>query len=474
MTKRLILLFFLLAACSSEESVPLPTLIVTSTSTIDQDAGAVARVWLDAALKNDGIVLARYTCTQVASDLSQSGMWMNVFSLAANELVPGIADLEVQTDLTSVNFSVLTQDENTAQVLVGGTLHIAVGGMFDSVDLTETMSMIREDGYWKYCPQSSTGDIVIPQIPPGATLSINTLEDTPSGCPQTCSLRSAIAAAQPGDILQFEPTLTGTLHLAQPLVLDKSLRIVGTGSDKITLLAQATGSDPFSIITVQESAVVTLHGLTLTSGQGKKDYGGAITNYGALKLEDITLTDNKGDWGNSIFNTGTLIMEQSAILNGQALQGVTSYSSLYNDRGAVKILDSIFDGNKGGIESQGGIIHIERSLFTNHIHDAVLYAWLNTSVTLIDSTIEGNEIIKPYGSPGIVMEIEGSVTVQNSRIKENTGSCVLYVKSADEVRVENSFFASNQSDCDGGALAIVDASNLTITGSTFHGNQSGG
>src|SRR5262245_29855074 len=58
-----------------------------------------------------------------------------------------------------------------------------------------------------------------------STLTVINLNDT--GAPGDGSLRGQIAAAAPGDTIDFAPTLSGTINLGSDLTLDRDLTIQG-------------------------------------------------------------------------------------------------------------------------------------------------------------------------------------------------------------------------------------------------------
>lgn len=49
--------------------------------------------------------------------------------------------------------------------------------------------------------------------PQASTIIVNSMADDPTGCPETCTLRSALAMANPGDVIAFDPGVTGTILL---------------------------------------------------------------------------------------------------------------------------------------------------------------------------------------------------------------------------------------------------------------------
>ena len=66
-----------------------------------------------------------------------------------------------------------------------------------------------------------------PPAAPRPTIIVKTLDDDPSGCPDKCTLRSAISTAKSGDVIGFDDSLNGTIKLADGLTINSNLTNVG-------------------------------------------------------------------------------------------------------------------------------------------------------------------------------------------------------------------------------------------------------
>ena len=109
------------------------------------------------------------------------------------------------------------------------------------------------------------------------------------------SLRPAVAAAQSGDTIVFDPSLAyETITLSSgPLALGSNLTINGLGADLLAI----SGNDASQLFTLSGSAQVTLANLTLTGGMSSE--GGAVFIGGtaALTLDSDILSDNQAVQG---------------------------------------------------------------------------------------------------------------------------------------------------------------------------------
>src|SRR5436190_8536457 len=101
------------------------------------------------------------------------------------------------------------------------------------------------------------------------------------------SLRQALADANDGDTINFDPQLNGhTINLTSAeLVIDSSVTINGPGSD--SLAVSRTSNTQFRIFHVMPGQTVSMQGLTISGGAVQFDYGGGILNDQAT----LTLTN---------------------------------------------------------------------------------------------------------------------------------------------------------------------------------------
>src|SRR5262245_6901474 len=124
------------------------------------------------------------------------------------------------------------------------------------------------------------------------SLTVSSAADSGPG-----SLRAAIAAAQSGDTIRFDPRLAGqTITLTGgELAITKSLDIEGLGPDQLTV----SGNHASRVFDISGGVTVAIAGLTMTDGLADgsapvlASTGGAILNFGALTLADDVLSNNQ-------------------------------------------------------------------------------------------------------------------------------------------------------------------------------------
>ena len=259
------------------------------------------------------------------------------------------------------------------------------------------------------------------------SITVNTLVDENNGIAVGgISLRDAIAAAAPGDTINFAPSLTNngpaTILLTNgELLIDKSLTISGPGATRLTIDASGNKpSDPPPFETAwtrvieiddQSSAQknVSITGLTLAGGGASGD-GGAILNQESLQLNDVTILGNRANGrGGGIASFGPLTVVSSRIISNAAA------AFLFVTNGS----------NGGGI-----------------------YASADLSIQL--TQIDGNN------TPGS----GGGVYVDSSNVMTPAAS------------ITNSSISNNFSNIDGGGLALASTRGLNINASTINNNLS--
>ncbi len=106
------------------------------------------------------------------------------------------------------------------------------------------------------------------------------------------SLRAVIIAAQSGDQIVFDQSLTGqTIALTSgQLAIDKSLDIEGPGADELAV----SGNHSSRVFSISGAVTVTIAGLTITDGRVVGADGGGILNVGStLTLAHDVLSHNQ-------------------------------------------------------------------------------------------------------------------------------------------------------------------------------------
>ncbi len=230
---------------------------------------------------------------------------------------------------------------------------------------------------------------------------VNSLADDGDGtCTDTkCTLRDAIAFANPGATITF--SVTGTIVLAHgELLIDKDLTIDGAGAPQL----RVDGAGSSREFEIAAGATVSLSGLTMQGGHvpdSAGPFGGGIRNFGTLTLTNTVVTNNGtlGE-GGGIHNTGgVLTIVASTISSNFAGNG----GGIMNE-GDVSITNSTVSGNFAGLG--GGIQNIG-------------------SMTIINSTIAGNSVGSQGGLGSGIANTGLRTTLINTIVANDTagGNC---------------------------------------------------
>jgi hypothetical protein len=201
-----------------------------------------------------------------------------------------------------------------------------------------------------------------------ATITVTNTNDSGPG-----SLRQALADANDGDAINFDPALNGqAIRLTNPaLIVDASVNIIGPGPE---LLAVCRGNNDcfasfdhhraaskelpglpqggigLGIFHVMPGHVTTIAGLTMSYGH---DTGGAIFNdQSSLTVDNCTIAGNLDDstgGGGGIHNAGAtadLTVLNSRIIGNESFGG--SGGGILNDSGNAVIINSTIINNESG------------------------------------------------------------------------------------------------------------------------------
>jgi CSLREA domain-containing protein len=223
---------------------------------------------------------------------------------------------------------------------------------------------------------------------------VNSLNDPGDGtCDETeCTLREAIAFADPGATITFAPTLTeggpaqivlvGNCCTNPPfraaLVIDKDVTIAGPGADRLTITPSKlppTNIVPLDRVFIVSGSVaqgptrptVVISGLTIAGGHaqpeisiaGNPSFGGGVLNNGNLTLSHVVVTGSEASSGGGIHTTGHLTLISSSVSNN-----VTGASggALQNDPNAITdVINSTFFANTGSAVWADGPLFLEYS-----------------------------------------------------------------------------------------------------------------
>lgn len=252
------------------------------------------------------------------------------------------------------------------------------------------------------------------------------------------SLRRAIANAQNNDVIAFQGPFA--VQLLSPLILDKTVSIVGIPNARIT---RAIGAPLFRLITVDNftprTGVITFQDLTFSDGVAS--VGAAIRNfYPFFEVVNCTFEQNNGSAISSSTNSTNVVIRQCVFRNNQGELGV----GFENISGTVTIERCDFFGNiasvdGGAIFASGGDVIVRRStLRGNRAVNGGAIAASNANITIVNGTITGNRAtqlgggIALYGTSTLNMHsstISGNVAVNGGAIRQSSTSSATLVNT---------------------------------------------
>ena len=313
--------------------------------------------------------------------------------------------------------------------------------------------------------------------------TVENINDSGSG-----SLRQALENANQTeglDNIQFDSELSGQeiVLTSGELEISDSVEISGNGVD-ITI----NGNNNSSIFTVDDfnpafQSEVIIYQLTLTGGSSEQG-GGAIANSEALTISQSRIIDNENtsleptDGGGAIRNSdsGSLNINDSLIARNQS----SAFGGAITNFGELDVEDSIiFDnevtgGGGGGIANRGSIAKITDTLIVNNTNTVNPAGGFGNgtpeSTTIVrDSLISGNQALDGAGffvNAGNVELIDS--TVLNNQAQNNGGGGALAEGAS--LEVNNSLLAFNSAEVNGGGIASL-GGNVTINESRIFGNE---
>jgi hypothetical protein len=264
------------------------------------------------------------------------------------------------------------------------------------------------------------------------------------------SLRDAIETANPGDTIQFSPSLAQeTIILERRLEIEKDLTIDGANAPGLRI----SGNQEHQIFRLSEKATdVTFRNLTLVDAES--EHAGAAI------------------W--SFIPNAKITVENSQFYNNIAGQGPAIWAK---DGADVTVINSKFDGNHAttDVDSAGGAISVftkskltvKGSEFTNNKGFAGgAITTIFTPLTIEDSIFRNNES-RSWG--GAVNNDGASVPFQDRYY----GGDLPRDREGGETIIRNTVFDGNRSVFEGGGLALYgyDQDYITIADSTFINNE---
>jgi len=257
-----------------------------------------------------------------------------------------------------------------------------------------------------------------------ATLTVTSLAD--DGSPGT--LRSQLAAASPGDRIEF--AVTGSIVLGSSLVVSTSnLTIAGAGRDLLTL----DGGGVDRVVSIASGATaVEIRDLAIENGDvaGVGD-GGGVHNAGGLTLRHVRIANNTANSGGGIYSSGTLglndvVIEANAtgLLSGGSSRG----GGLLNDGGIVSGAHVVMRGH--GLVSDS---FLEGAIFANDGGDM---SWV--ALDADDFSEYGTAVVNSAGSVALT-----SSTVRGGCYFTNQGTLTISQSTVRGIACESAGFTSS-------------------------------
>ena len=305
----------------------------------------------------------------------------------------------------------------------------------------------------------------------GATITVTEVGD---GYGVHTNLRQALADANDGDTIEFDPLLGGwNLPLAPvlgQLVVNKSVTIRWVPTVGYLPYLGVDAQHTSRVFYISPGKTVTISGLTIMNGSAPApDYfgGGIYNDHASLTLSSCIISGNSavhGAWGEGvgggIFNDqGTLIVSGSTLSgNSSYYGGGISNNWLGAGSATVTITNSTLSGNSAGfgagIMNEDGILTLSNSTVSGNsatywgggIYNSGTTSFSNATLAITNSTLSGNS---SNAGGGIVNDAAGTVTITNSTLSGNS--------------------AGGPSDGFGGGIS--NNATLTIINSTLSGNS---
>ncbi len=276
-----------------------------------------------------------------------------------------------------------------------------------------------------------TGSVLLGLIAVGAPKGVFAAGVVGTGTPESCTEAALDAALAGGGLVTFN---------------------CGPAPVTITLTAA-------KVITA-EMAATTVDGGGLITLDGNRAYGVwafAVAQGGTLSVQNITIANGNADFGGGIGSGGTLNVNNCTFVgNWAASRGGGIFVAL---TGTLTVSNSTFSGNSAGGSGCG---------FGGAIHNYGITA------TVSNSTFSGNSVT--CGSGGAIYNYGGTLALTSSTVSGSSANVGAIFASEGTLTVTNSIIANNTGgDCDGPAIdgghnLIGDAANACGLTNGVNGN----
>ena len=226
-----------------------------------------------------------------------------------------------------------------------------------------------------------------------------------------------------------------------------------------------------------KDGVASVSGTTFDRNEAAYASGGAITVSNAtLTATNVDMSENMaGRFGGAIF-AGTSTV---TINNGEdvAISGNTAQygGAIYASKGAVVVEAGVFSSNtaeySGGAIFTGGALTVAGAFDGNEAGENGGAICANDDLTATGATFENNEAM---GAGGAIYATKGDVSVSDSAFSGNAstlGGGAIRLAKVESATIENATFENNAATGAGGAINASASGELTISGGAFTVNS---
>ena len=214
-----------------------------------------------------------------------------------------------------------------------------------------------------------------------------------------------------------------------------------------------SGENGFRVLSLVDSAVVTINNLTISNGAAGANPGGGIFmgNSATLTLNGCTVSNSSAATGGGIYmsNSGTVTLTNSTVSGNTAINGGGVYIF---DSGTLNMTGSTIQGNMAGTGSGGGI-----------------YNGVSGTINATNNTLDGNSA----GNQGGGIYNAATMTANSNTVSGNTASAGGGIFNGFVATLHNNIIATNTAN-DGNDLAGRASLGQAFTGSyNLVGNATG-
>jgi Divergent InlB B-repeat domain len=306
-----------------------------------------------------------------------------------------------------------------------------------------------------------------------ATITVTELGD---GFGVHTNLRQALADANDGDTIEFDPLLGGrdlpVAAVLGQLVVNKSVTIRWVPTVGYPTYLGVDAQHANRVFYINPGKTVIISGLTIKNGSAPSPYfgSGIYNDHASLTVSSCIISGNSGvhgindGVGGGIFNDqGTLIVSDSTLSGNSSWYGGGISNNWNGGSGTATITNSILTGNSatygGAILNIDGTMMLSNSTVSGNFGSTAISggggiyngsSWGSPMLAITNSTLSGNSA--PQGG-AIMNERHGEMTITHSTLSGNRGG-------------GSPGFIYN-----GRGGAFWNAETLTITKSTLSGNS---